>query len=144
MSLLIPDVNVLLYAVFEGYPQHEAALRWWEDTLSSGRSVGLLGPAVFGFLRISTHPSILSEPLTAVQAAGLVREWFDRPGVTLLRPGVEHVEIALELMNSIGTAGNLTTNLQIAAAAIETGGTVCSNDSDFAKFEGLDRFNPLR
>ncbi len=144
MSLLVPDVNLLLYATFEGFGQHEPAKRWWEETLTAAHPVGLVAPVVFGFLRISTHRSILSEPLLANQAAGFVQEWLARPGVTFLRPGPEHVEIALALMESVGTAGNLTTDIQIAAAALECGGTVCSNDSDFAKFEGLTRINPLR
>ncbi len=63
MSLLIPDVNLLLYATFEGFPQHVAAQRWWEETLSTASPVGLVARALFGFLRVSTHPSILSEPL---------------------------------------------------------------------------------
>lgn len=99
---------------------------------------------VFGFLRISPHRSILSEPLLANQAAGFVTEWLARPGVTLLRPGPEHVGMALALMEGVGTAGNVTTDIQIAAAALQCGGTVCSNDSDFATFEGLSRINPLR
>ncbi|CAN5561196.1 type II toxin-antitoxin system VapC family toxin [soil metagenome] len=144
MKLLIPDVNLLLYVTFEGFPQHDGARRWWEETLSENNPVGLTGPAVFGFLRISTHPRILSRPLTASEAGGLVTEWLARPGVTFLRPGAAHIEMALELISAIGTAGNLTTDIQIAATAIETGGTVCSNDSDFAKFEGVDRFNPLQ
>lgn len=64
--------------------------------------------------------------------------------MTFLRPGTEHVQVAVALIQSVGTAGDLTTDIQIAAAALECGGTVCSNDSDFATFEGLTRINPLR
>lgn len=64
--------------------------------------------------------------------------------MTFVRRGPEHVEVAVALIQSVGTAGNPTTDIQIAAAALECGGTVCSNDSDFATFDGLIRINPLR
>ncbi len=144
MTLLIPDVNVLLYATFEGFALHTVAKTWWEESLSQTTRVGLVGPAAFGFLRIATHPSILSHPLSADRAGGLIEEWLSRPNVVFLRPGERHMDIAIGLIRAIGTAGNLTTDVQIAASAIESGGTVCSNDSDFAKFDDLSWDNPLR
>jgi hypothetical protein len=37
----------------------------------------------------------------------------------------------------------LTTDTQLAAHAIENQAVLCSNDSDFARFEGLRWVNPL-
>lgn len=42
------------------------------------------------------------------------------------------------------TAGNLTTDAQIAAYAIENQGEIHSNDTDFARFTGVKWPNPLR
>lgn len=47
------------------------------------------------------------------------------------------------LLQSVGTAGNLTTDAHIAALAIEYDGEVCSTDRDFGRFRGLSWFNPL-
>lgn len=41
------------------------------------------------------------------------------------------------------SAGNLTTDAQIAATAVEHRGTVCTADTDFARFTGVAWTNPL-
>jgi uncharacterized protein len=142
--VIVVDVNMLLYAVISGFPQHEAARAWWEDTLNGPAEVGLSGPAVFGFLRISTNPRVLASPLSVEEATGYVTEWLDLPNVCLLAPGPRHLEIAFGLLRAAGTAGNLTTDAQLAALAIEHEAEMCSNDTDFGRFEGLRWVNPLK
>jgi predicted nucleic acid-binding protein len=39
--MILPDVNLLVYAVDATSPNHERARRWWDDTLSSSTTVGL-------------------------------------------------------------------------------------------------------
>jgi hypothetical protein len=48
------------------------------------------------------------------------------------------------LLCQSGTAGNLTTDAQLAAIAIEHQGEVHSNDTDFGRVPGLRWVNPLR
>jgi len=141
--VIVVDVNLLLYAVISGFPQHEVARTWWEDTLNSSTEVGLSGPAIFGFLRISTNPRVLGTPLSVEDATDYVTEWLDLPNVCLLAPGRRHLEIAFDLLRGAGTAGNLTTDAQLAALAIEHEADMCSNDTDFGRFQGLRRVNPL-
>jgi uncharacterized protein len=57
--------------------------------------------------------------------------------------GPTHLAEVLELLQQAGTAGNLVTDAQIAAIAIEQGATLFTNDSDFSRFSGLKRENPL-
>jgi predicted nucleic acid-binding protein len=63
--------------------------------------------------------------------------------VTLLIPGPSYLEIAFGLLRSVGASGNLTTDAQLAAFAVEQQGEVHSNDTDFARFPGLRWVNPL-
>ena len=35
--VIVPDVNLLFYAVVSAFPQHEAAHAWWEETINSPR-----------------------------------------------------------------------------------------------------------
>ena len=58
-------------------------------------------------------------------------------------PGPRHLEIAFGLLHELGAAGNLTTDAQLAALAIERQGEVHSNDADFGRFRGLRWVNPL-
>jgi toxin-antitoxin system PIN domain toxin len=142
--VIIPDVNMLLYAMISGFPQHPRAHAWWERTINSAGRIGLTEPALFGFLRIATNARILSAPLTVTEAVTSIRDWLAQPNVELLVPGAKHLDIALGLIEEIGTAGNLTTDVQIAAYAIEHNGEMHSNDTDFARFSGLKWINPLQ
>jgi predicted nucleic acid-binding protein len=58
--------------------------------------------------------------------------------------GYAQVTTAFTLMRAAGTGGNLTTDALIASAALHAGGTVYSNDADFARFAGVAWRNPLR
>lgn len=141
--MIIPDVNVLLYAEIDAYPEHEAARSWWEQTLNGADAVGLASVSVFGFLRIATNRRVFSAPLGIEDALRRARAWLERPTVTFLVPGPRHVEIAFGLLRRLGTGANLTTDVQLAALAIETQGEVHSNDRDFGRFPGVRWVNPL-
>lgn len=142
--MIVPDVNLLVYAVISGFPQHSRAHAWWEETINGSSRVGLTHPALFGFLRIATSARVLSSPLTVKAAIDYVEGWLDQPNVELLTPGPKHLGIAFGLLHDIGTAGNLTTGIQLAAHAIEHNGEVHSNDTDFARFPKVKWVNPLR
>lgn len=142
--MIIPDVNLLLYAVITGFPQHRAARGWFETVLNDPAPVALTSPAIFGFLRLSTNARVLESPLPVDLATGYVRDWLAQPAVEFLRPGPRHLEIAFELLTGIGTAGNLTTDVQLAAYAIEFDGELHSNDADFARFPQVRWVNPIQ
>jgi hypothetical protein len=142
--VIIPDVNLLLYAVISGFPQHSRARAWWERIVNSPHRIGLTPPAVFGFLRIGTNARILPSPLAVKDAIEYVQDWLSQPNVDLLTAGPDHLNVALGLLQDVGTAGNLTTDVQLAAYAIEHNGEMHTNDTDFARFPDLKWVNPLR
>lgn len=142
--MIIPDVNLLIYAVFDGYPQHERAHAWLTDALNGAESVGLTAPAIFGFVRLGTSGRVHERPLPVTSAAEYVKDWLARPQVSFLAPGVDHVRLTLELLAEVGTGASLTTDAQLAAYAIEFGGTIHSNDADFGRFSAVNSVNPLR
>jgi toxin-antitoxin system PIN domain toxin len=141
--VIIPDVNLLLYAAVSAFPQHKPAHAWWEETINSGAEIGLASPAIFGFIRIATNPRVLSPPLTVDAALGYVSAWLGQPNVSHLVPGRRHLEIAFSLLHSVGTGGNLTTDVQLASLALEYDADMYSNDTDFGRFAGLRWCNPL-
>jgi uncharacterized protein len=142
--MIVVDVNLLLYAVVTGFPQHERARSWWESVLNDRDEVGLSSPSLFGFLRIVTNPRILEQPLHIGEALTFVQQWLARPNVGYLVPGPRHLAIAFALLEDLGTGGNLTTDVQLAALALENDGEVHSSDADFGRFAGLRWVNPLR
>ena len=141
--MIVVDVNLLLYAVISGFPQHESARTWWEEELNGPREIGLASPALFGFLRVATNPRVLTVPMAITVAIAHVTSWLEQPNVRFLVPGSRHLDLAFELLAGIGTAGNLTTDVQLAAYAIELDAELHSNDSDFGRFKALRWINPL-
>ncbi len=141
--MLVPDVNLLLYATIDAFPQHPRAEAWWRETLSGTHTVGIPAVSALGFMRIATNRRVLTTPMTVQAAAATVRGWLTQPHVHDLLPGARHIELTLELLEHAGAAGNLTTDAQIAALAVEHAGVIASNDTDFDRFPGVKRVNPL-
>ncbi len=141
--MILPDVNLLLYATIAAFEQHDAARAWWEGALNGEDDIALCGPALFGFVRIATNPRIFEPPMSVDAALGRAEAWLARSNVQFLLPGPKHVEIAFRLLRDLGAAANLTTDAQLAALAIEYQAELHSNDTDFARFPGLRWVDPL-
>src|SRR5437899_509610 len=73
--MILPDVNLLIYAYDENSKFHAAAAAWLESVLSD-EQVFFSWHTITGFLRIITHPSASSNPLTIEEAVGHVDEWL--------------------------------------------------------------------
>ena len=110
-----------------------------ERHASSGIAVGMCA----GFIRITTSRVILADPLPVGAACAHVRAWLAQPYVDIVDPGVRHAEIFFGLLETLGTAGNLTTDAHLAALAIENQAELHLTDADFARFLGLRWVNPI-
>jgi toxin-antitoxin system PIN domain toxin len=142
--VLIPDVNILVYAHNSRAREHTQAREWWEETLAAPRPVGMPWVTMLGFIRTMAHRQILENPMHVKDAIRRVRAWLDHPHVQILTPGEHHAEILFELLVHLGTAGNLTSDAHLAALAIEYQAELVSADADFARFPRLRWFNPLQ
>jgi len=141
--MILPDLNLLLYAHNRGSASHLQAKEWWENTLSSPRPVALCWAVMLGFVRLATQRKVFQEPLSASVACNEVRAWLAQPQVLILEPGRHHASIVFDFLEKVGTAGNLTTDAHLAALAIEHQCELYSADSDFKEFPGLHWTNPL-
>jgi uncharacterized protein len=141
--MIIPDVNLLLYAYDSDSAFHTKAAAWWQDCLSGSETVGIPPVVIFGFIRIGSHPRVFQNPMTPAEISENVRNWLAQPVVQILESGSDHLERVLKLLETIGAAGNLVTDAQIAAFAIEYGAVLHTADSDFMRFPGLRWINPL-
>ena len=141
--MILPDANLLLYAYDQSSPFHPKAAAWCENIMSGSGPVILLPAVVFAFVRISTHPRIFTDPLSVAEASAHVRSWLGRSRCGCMTCWLEDVETALSLLESAGTAGNLTTDAQIAAVALRLDAEVHTADLDFGRFAGVRFSNPL-
>lgn len=142
--MIVPDINLLLYAHFSEFAQHGEARSWWEELLGGREPVGVPWSVSIGFLRLTTHPSKLTMPLTLEQAVAVVESWLSHPHVSVLQPGSQHLSILAEVLTAAGRGGNVVPDAHIAALAIEHDAEVHTNDRDFARFPGLRWSNPLQ
>jgi toxin-antitoxin system PIN domain toxin len=141
--LKIPDVNILLSLVDENSLNHSRVRAWWEEAMSSDEPIGFAWVALLGFLRISTSTPAFPNPLSPELALAIIDQWLSAATSVVIQPTERHAEILRDLITSVGTAGNLTTDAHIAALAIEYDAEVCSADRDFGRFPGLRWLNPL-
>lgn len=140
---MIVDANVLLYAVDEQSVFHHVAKTWLTGAFNGVERVGLPWVSLLAFQRIITHPRVLEQPLTAQEAWGLVTDWLDADLAWIPNPGDQHHRIIGSLLCGGDVRGNLVTDAHLAALALEYGTSLCSFDSDFARFSGLRWINPL-
>jgi hypothetical protein len=141
--MIVPDVNLLLYAHDTTSPFHRPAAAWWQSCLRGDEPVGLAHVVMFGFVRVATSARAFHRPLAASDAARYVRSWLEQPVTQVLVPGPAHAGQVLTLLDQLGTAGNLVTDAQIAALAIEHDAVVHTSDADFIRFPGLRWHNPV-
>lgn len=141
--MILPDINLLVYAHDERAPLHSLARAWWEEAMNGRQPVFIAWAVIFGFVRLVTHPAVLRDPIGPEPALGAVRGWLERPQSEIVQPGPRHLEIVERLFDATGVGGNLTTDTHLAALAIEHGCELHSNDADFARFPGLRWHNPI-
>ena len=133
----IPDVCVLLHATNSSSPDHVVSLRWLDRSLSAGAPVGFAWLVLIGFVRLSTHPRVMTHPLSGDQAMGQVEAWLSARSAHVLHPGVNHAAYLRQALGQVGSAGNLTNDAHLAALAREHKATVVTFDDDFSRFSGV-------
>lgn len=141
--MIVPDVNLLVYAYNAEAPHHAGSRAWWEAVMNGERAVRIPWVVSLGFVRLMTHRRVVTSPLPPAAAIGHVRSWLDRSHVAVLEPGPRHLQLLDEVLRGCGIAGSLTTDAHIAALALEHNCAVYSNDADFGRFAGLKWVNPL-
>ncbi len=139
----LPDANVLLYAIDEDSPRHAQAREWLESTMSSTETVGLSWLVLLAVVRLSTRAVVFRDPFSTTEALDLVNGWLAQPNVTVLHPTARHAAVLRELLEPLGTAGNLTNDAHLATLAVEHGAELCSCDAGLRRFPGVRWTDPL-
>ncbi|MFV2058284.1 MAG: TA system VapC family ribonuclease toxin [Thiohalomonadales bacterium] len=140
----IIDLNILLYVINTSFEQHKAIYKWWLDNLNGDGYIGLTWNVLSGFIRLSTNPRIFPQPLSTKESLIKVDAWLKHPNTVIVQESKDHFNILSELLESVGSAGNLTTDAHLAAIAIGHGAAMVSCDNDFARFSHLRWINPMR
>jgi hypothetical protein len=142
--VILPDVNVLVYAHRQDASDHVSYRRWLEKVVRSEAAFGLSDLVLSSFIRVVTHPAIFTHPTdigTAMYSAERLR---DQPNSVMIEPGPRHWGIFSKLCKKVGAKGSLVPDAYLAALAIESGSEWITTDRDFSRFPSLRWRHPLQ
>jgi toxin-antitoxin system PIN domain toxin len=135
--MLMPDVNMLVYAHREDAHQHKEYAQWLRSLAEGDEPFALSELVLHGFIRVVTNRRIFLRPTPLPDALAFVDELRRRPNSRLVRPGPRHWDIFVDLCTRAGASGGLVADAYHAALAIEHGCEWVTNDADFGRFQGL-------
>lgn len=134
--MILPDVNVLIYAFRPGAPHHALCHAWLNEALSGEARFGLSPLALSALVRITTELRF-QEPSTLDEAFAFCNILREQPNCQFVEPGARHWDIFARLCAETETRGPRVTDAWFAALAIEWGCEWVTMDRGFARFPGL-------
>ncbi len=140
--MILVDANILIYAVAEESPEHDAASTWLDERLNGTTRVGLPWPSVLAYLRLISNPRVYERPLSLADAWHRASAWLEQPVAWVPLPTARHAGVLGQLLRP-ESASRLVPDAHLAALAVEHGLRVCTTDGDFARFAGVSWENPL-
>lgn len=142
--MVLPDVNVLVYAHREDTAQHATCRPWLEGVINGNESYALSELVLSGFIRVVTHPKVFTRPSSLAEALEFTEQLRGRPNCVPIAPGQRHWQIFRSLCVEAGAKGNLVPDAYLAAVAIEAGCEWVTTDRDFARFRELRWRHPAQ
>ena len=136
--MILPDVNVLIYAFRSDVPEHKVCRPWLNDVVSGRARFGLSPLALAALVRVTTNRAAYAQPSSPADAFGFCGDLLAQPHCQLVQPGERHWEIFKTLCVETNTRGRRVTDAWYAALAIEWGCEWITMDRDFARFPGLN------
>lgn len=141
--MILPDVNILIYAHNESDERYECANVWFEKLMSGTEQACFCWETVSGFVRISTSHKAMRTPITLKTAFSVVEGWLDSPNALFIEPLADHLTQLQRIAQQADAKGPRFTDAILATYAISHNATIASTDRDFRLFDGLKLINPL-
>jgi hypothetical protein len=142
--VILPDVNVLVYAFRREAAQHEAYAAWLSKLVSGTEELALTETALTGFLRIVTNPKIMATPAPMPLALRFTDALRAAPRARTVTAGAATWSRLAEWADGDPhIRGNLVPDAWLAALAHTHGARVATADRGFARFPGLEWFVPV-
>jgi uncharacterized protein len=135
--MMLPDVNVLIYAFRSDLPQHAVCRRWLVDVMSRDARFGLSMAVLSAVVRITTNARAFKVPSPVEEAFGFCEDLLAQPHCQVVQPGERHWDIFRRLCIETDTRGPRVSDAWFAALAIESGCEWITLDRDYARFPGL-------
>ncbi len=141
--MILPDVNVLIYAFRADSKDHTRYKDWLEDAVNGPSAYGMSPQVLASVVRICSHPKIFAEPSDIDELLDYCSALIDQPNAMLVVPGGRHWPLFGKLCLDAKANGNLVQDAWNAALAIEAGCEWITTDRDYARFRGLNWRSPF-
>jgi toxin-antitoxin system PIN domain toxin len=133
--MLMPDVNILIYAHREEERRHEAYASWLKTLVDGAEPFALSVLVAVGFVRIVTNRRIYEDPTPLPVALAFIEQMTTHPRCRTAVPSETHLGETVRLCRAASATGKLVADAQHAALAISEGCTWVTRDGDFSRFE---------
>jgi len=142
--MILPDVNVLIYAFRKDDPYHGICNSWLTDVVASDARFAMSPLALSALVRITTNARSHRSPSTLAEAFRFCDYIVSQPNCRVVEPGERHWDIFRRLCIETDTRGPRVTDAWFAALAIEWGCQWVTMDRDYARFPGLKWSMPAK
>jgi toxin-antitoxin system PIN domain toxin len=135
--VILPDVNVLLYAFRSDSENHQRYREWLRSIVAGEHPYAISMQVLSSVVRIATHPRIFVKPSRLEEAIAFANALIDQAHCQIVEPGPLHWGIFCDYCRSAQASGNLVQDAWLAALATEAGCEWITTDRDYARFRGL-------
>lgn len=142
--MVLPDVNVLVYAHREDASDHREYRMWLESVVNGDEAFAISELVLSGFIRVVTHTRVFKKPSPLSDALAFCDQLRDQPNSVHVAPGPRHFDLFRQACTEVDARGNLVPDAYLAALAIESGCEWITTDRDFSRFSSLRWRHPLR
>ena len=138
------DVNILLYASDSSSEFSGRARKFLADLAAGTEILFISWGTIMAYLRMATHPSIFSHPLSAADAAANMEALLGLPHTRALNEEEGFWDAYREVTSQVPARGNLVPDAHLATILRQHGVKVLyTSDVDFRKFSFLEVRNPF-
>jgi toxin-antitoxin system PIN domain toxin len=141
--VILPDVNVLVYAYRREAAEHDAYAAWISSVVGGSDELALVDHCLAGVVRIVTNPRIVADPAPTAHALAFVDRLRTATRARVVAATAATWSVLGDLArDDPGVRGNLVPDAYLAALAISHGCRLATRDRGFARFPRLDHFDP--
>lgn len=135
--MILPDVNILVYAFRRDTPHHAICREWLEEVVRSVDRFGISPLVLSAVARIVTDRRFYGEPSSLDDVFRFTDNLLGQPHSVVVEPGARHWTIFRQLCTATGMTGARISDVWYAALAMEWDCEWVTADDDFRRFPGL-------
>jgi uncharacterized protein len=141
--MIVPDVNVLVYAARDDVPESAEYRGWLQAALAGPEPVALASPVLVGFLRVVTDPRIFAQPSSLDEALRFMEAVLATPAAVVPVLSERLAGMLMDVCRSAGASADRVPDAYLAAIALDLDADLVTADRGFARFPGLRWRHPL-